>query len=218
MQHSDTFFPRRGTIPRSQCLHNDTSFDVPAEYRNDVIEEVSQTVSQDLELQRRIREGDNAAFADLYTRHKQGVYLYCTRFLGPRPAAEDIFQEVFVNLLERIRSGGDIENIQAYLMRSARNRCLNSIRDRKYPADVDDMQECLPGENTDHAGEYDDLYQALQRLPSDNREALLLCEYEGYSYEEIAELTSVPLSTVRKRIFRARRKLREWLSSNPTRK
>ena len=178
-----------------------------------MIEEVSQTVSQDLDLQRRIREGDNAAFADLYARHKQGVYLYCTRFLGDRPAAEDIFQDVFINLLEKIRSGTDIANIQAYLMRSVRNRCLNSIRDRKYPADVDDMQDMLPGEKTEHAGEYDDLAKALQLLPADNREALLLCEYEGYSYDEIAELTSVPLSTVRKRIFRARRKLREWLST-----
>ena len=71
--------------------------------RNDVFEEVSQGVMQDQALQQRIREGDNAAFAKLYSCHKQGVYLYCTRFLGDQPAAEDIFQEVFINLLERIR-------------------------------------------------------------------------------------------------------------------
>lgn len=182
-----------------------------------MLEDVSQIIAQDLELQRRIREGDNAAFSDLYARHKQGVYLYCTRFLGGRPAAEDIFQEVFLNLLEKIRGGKEIENVQAYLMRSARNRCLNSIRDRKYPADVDDMHDYLPGEERSDAGELDDLRQALERLPDDNREALLLCEYEGYSYEEIATLTEVPLSTVRKRIFRARRKLRDMLSPSSTR-
>ena len=182
-----------------------------------MIKEVSQSVSQDLELQRRIREGDNAAFADLYGRHKQAVYLYCTRFLGERPAAEDIFQEVFLNVLEKIRGGMDIENVEAYLVRSARNRCLNSIRNRKYPADVDDMQDFLPGDDAPDAGEIDDLQRALNRLPADNREALLLCEYEGYSYEEIAELTDVPLSTVRKRIFRARRKLREWFTTGSAR-
>jgi RNA polymerase sigma-70 factor (ECF subfamily) len=173
------------------------------EDRNDVLKDVSQTETQDLLLLRRIREGNNAAFADLYTRHKQGVYLFCTRFLGNRPLAEDVFQEVFVNLLEKIREGQEIANVQAYLLRSARNRCYNCIRDRKYPLDVDEMHEMLPGGDTAD--------------PDDNREALLLCEYEGYSYDEIASLTAVPVSTVRKRIFRARRKLRELLSPSTTR-
>ncbi len=177
-----------------------------------MLEDVSQTVTQDLELQRRIREGDNAAFADLYARHKQGVYMFCIRFLGGEPAAEDIFQEVFLNLLEKIREGRSIENVQAYLMRSARNRCLNSIRDRKYARDVDEMHDFLPGENTPDYGEHEELQRALQLLPPDNREALLLAEYQGYSYDEIAKLTGVPVSTVRKRIFRARRRLRELLT------
>lgn len=177
-----------------------------------MLEEVSQTVSQDLQLQQRIREGDNAAFAELYAVHKQGVYLYCTRFLGDRPAAEDIFQEVFLNFLERVRGGGDIENVPGYLMRSARNRCLNVIRDRKYPKDVDELEEFLPGGEDISVGEYEDLESALQQLPADNREALLLCEYQGYSYDEIASMTEVPVTTVRKRIFRARQRLRQILS------
>ena len=182
-----------------------------------MLKDVSQTEPQDLVLQLRIREGDNAAFADLYTRHKQGVYLFCTRFLGNRPLAEDVFQEVFVNLLEKIREGQEIANVQAYLLRSARNRCYNCIRDRKYPLDVDEMHEMLPGGDTADPEDYQELNAALQELPDDNREALLLCEYEGYSYDEIASLTAVPVSTVRKRIFRARRKLRELLSPSTTR-
>lgn len=177
-----------------------------------MLEEVSQTVSQDLQLQQRIREGDNAAFAELYAGYRQGVYLYCTRFLGDRPAAEDIFQEVFLNLLERVRGGSEIENVLGYLMRSARNRCLNVIRDRKYPKDVDELEEFLPGGEDVSVGEYEDLESALQQLPAANREALLLCEYQGYSYDEIASMTEVPVTTVRKRIFRARQRLRQILS------
>jgi len=131
-----------------------------------VLEEVSQSVSQDLQLQQRIRQGDNAAFAELYAGYKQGVYLYCTRFLGDQPAAEDIFQEVFLNLLERVRGGGEIENVQHYLLRSARNRCLNVIRDRKYPKDVSELEEFLPGAENVVPGEYDDLERALQELPA----------------------------------------------------
>ncbi len=182
-----------------------------------MLSNVSQTETQDLVLQRRIREGDNAAFADLYARHKQGVYLFCTRFLGDRPLAEDIFQEVFVNLLEKIREGQQIDNIRAYLLRSARNRCYNCIRDRKYAKDVDDLRDILPGGEEADPDDHAELHAALRQLPDDNRDALLLCEYEGYSYDEIAGLTSVPVSTVRKRIFRARRKLRELLSPGMTR-
>jgi RNA polymerase sigma-70 factor (ECF subfamily) len=182
-----------------------------------VLEEVSQTELQDLQLQQRIREGDNAAFAELYAGYKQGVYLYCTRFIGDRPMAEDIFQEVFLNLLERVRGGLEIENVQGYLLRSARNRCLNVIRDRKYPKDVDELAEFLPGGERVRVGEYDDLESALQELPAVNREALLLCEYEGYTYDEIAEMTEVPVTTVRKRIFRARQRLRQLLSPDMNR-
>lgn len=185
--------------------------------RNDVLEEVSQDITQDHELQQRIREGDNAAFAELYSCHKQGVYLYCTRFLGDQPAAEDIFQEVFINLLERVRAGSRIENVQGYLMRSARNRCLNVIRDRKYPKDVDELEEILPGGDVVSVGEYEDLESALQRLPAANRDALLLCEYQGYSYDEISAITDVPVTTVRKRIFRARQRLRQILGPDKNR-
>ncbi|MBE0645746.1 MAG: RNA polymerase sigma factor [Bacteroidetes bacterium] len=182
-----------------------------------MLEEVSQTVMQDLQLQQRIREGDDAAFAELYAGYRQGVYLYCTRFLSDRPAAEDIFQEVFLNLLERVRGGNEIENVQAYLLRSARNRCLNVIRDRKYPKDVDELAEFLPGGEDVVVGEYENLESALQELPAVNREALLLCEYQGYSYDEIAQMTEVPVTTVRKRIFRARQRLRQILSPGTNR-
>ena len=182
-----------------------------------MLEEVSQSVMQDQALQQRIREGDNAAFAELYSCHKQGVYLYCTRFLGDQPAAEDIFQEVFINLLERVRGGGHIENVQGYLMRSARNRCLNVIRDRKYPKDVDELEEFLPGGESITVGEHEELESALQQLPAVNRDALLLCEYQGYSYDEIALLTEVPVTTVRKRIFRARQRLRQILTPDKNR-
>jgi RNA polymerase sigma-70 factor (ECF subfamily) len=183
-----------------------------------VLQDVNQTVSQDLELQRRIREGDNAAFSDLYALHKQGVYLFCTRFLGGTQAADDIFQDVFLNLLEIIRGGRDIENVHAYLMRSARNRCLNSIRDRKYPKDIDEMHDYLPGDSDHDNDEREVLQHALQQLPADNREALLLAEYEGYTYDEIAQLTEVPVSTVRKRFFRARQSRREIITPGLTRK
>ncbi len=173
--------------------------------------DVSDQISVDHELARRIRNGEDAAFTELYSRHKQGVYLYCVRFLGTGPAAEDIFQDVFMKCLEQLRSGREITNIKGYLLSTAHNRCLNVIRDNKHPADIDEMEELLPAPEVGHAERYD-LQYALDRLPAQLRQAILLCEYEGYSYEEIAGLTGVPLTTVRKRIFRARQLMRGLLN------
>jgi RNA polymerase sigma-70 factor (ECF subfamily) len=180
--------------------------------RNDVLDEVSQSVSLDRELQQRIRNGDNNAFGELYTRHKQPVYVYCTRFVGHDGTAEDVFQDVFIGMLERIRNGSEIENVAAYLMRSARNRCLNVLRDRKFPVDIADVEDRLGHDSAVEFDAHDALQGAMREIPDENREALVLCEYGGYSYEEIARMTEVPLTTVRKRIFRARQKLRELLN------
>ena len=167
--------------------------------------------SDDVIIGERIRSGDHSAFAELYSRYKHGVYLFCTRFLGDNAASEDVFQDVFLNCFEQLRSGKEIQNLKGYLLSAAHNRCLNVIRDRKYPEDIDGMADTLPTRDSDPALQQD-LQAALQQVSPDNREALLLCEYQGYSYEEIARITSVPVSTVRKRIFRARQKLRTLLS------
>ena len=178
--------------------------------RNGLLPEVKDMVSADSELLMKIHSGDSSAFVTLYERHKQGVYLYCKRFLGATPRAEDVFQDVFLKFLENAREGKSIDNVRGYLMAMAHNRCLNVIRDRKYPTDISELEEFLPAAEA-QIGETHDLQRALDALPEVNREALLLCEYQGYTYEEIAQLTNVPLSTVRKRIFRARQRLRTLL-------
>jgi len=173
----------------------------------------NETALDDRELALRVRNGECVAFEKLYLRYKQGVYLYCTRFLGHGPAAEDTFQEVFLKCFEQLRQGKDITNIRGYLLSTAHNRCLNCLRDQKHPVRLGDIEDGLaaPVENSD---DKQTLQEMLQHIPHENREALLLCEYQGYSYDEIAEIISVPVSTVRKRIFRARRKLRLMLEAN----
>ena len=175
-------------------------------------EEVSQTVSQDQELQRRIKEGDGSAFSELYSRYKQSLYTYCTLFVGRSAEADDIFQEVFLSTLEKIRSGQEILQIEGYLFRNARNRCYNILRDAKYTRDVYEMEASLPdlGDNISEIQER--LRAAVQELPDELREPLVLCDYQGYSYEEISVITDVPVSTLRKRLFRARNKLRTMLN------
>ncbi len=178
---------------------------------------MSQTVSQDQELQRRIQEGDGSAFNELYARYKQSVYSYCTLFVGRSASTDDIFQEVFLGTLEKIRNGQEILNIEGYLLRSARNRCLNVIRDYRYAKDVYEMEDVLPEQTVEPDVLRDRLHDAVQSLPAELREPLVLREYQGYTYEEISNITDLPVSTLRKRLFRARNKLRTMLNSGKNR-
>ncbi len=177
---------------------------------------VQPAVDEDRLLCARIHAGEADAFAVLYGRHKQAVYLYCMRLLGRSASAEDIFQDVFMKCYEQLRDGVQIQNLRAWLMTSARNRCFNQLRDRKFPADIDELGDELPGEAVLDIAERMDLEEALTHLTPDTRDALLLCEYQGFTYEEIADITGAPLTAIRKRIFRARQKLRTLLAP-PTR-
>jgi RNA polymerase sigma-70 factor, ECF subfamily len=180
--------------------------------RKHVHEEVSQTVSQELQLQQRIREGDNGAFAELYAMHKQKVYSYCSIFLGHRGGVEDVFQDVFIGMLEKLRGGQEIECIGAYLMRSSRNRCLNILRDVKYTRDLTKVEESLTDPDADIDERKFHLRGAVQELADEQRELVILHDYHGYTYDEIAELMELPVTTIRKRLFRARKNLRRMLN------
>lgn len=173
---------------------------------------VNEPETNDKTLVLQIQKGMHAAFAELYTRYKQGVYVYCTRFLGDTPAAEDVFQDVFLHCFEMLKSGRDINNIRGYLLSSAHNRCLNFLRDHKHALNIDEIREL--GSTHGNCDETITFQEMLQAVPAENREALILAEYHGYSYDEIAHMTSVPISTVRKRVFRARQQLRGLLSDN----
>ncbi len=175
-------------------------------------EEVSQTVSQDLELQQRIRGGDNNAFAELYARHKQSVYSYCSLYLGHRGGVEDVFQDVFIKMLERIREGQEIECIGAYLIRSSKNRCLNILRDSKFTRDLTENENLIPDPEAEYDDQHGVIRAAVHSLPDEHRELIVLHDYHGYTYDEIAEFTELPVTTIRKRLFRARSKLRSMLN------
>jgi RNA polymerase sigma-70 factor (ECF subfamily) len=174
---------------------------------------VTERIIDDEELARRIADGDDSAFSELYARYKNGVYLYCIRFLGQGPAAEDMFQEVFIKCYEQLRSGTVIHNVKSYLLSAVHNRSLNVLRDRKHSVDIDENEDLLPVMEQD-TGQTHDIQYALSQIAPDLREAILLCEYQGYTYNEIAQITNVPLTTVRKRIFRARQLLRTILSTS----
>lgn len=155
----------------------------------------------------------SAALMELYRRYGQRIYTYSRKILGDSHTAEDVTQEVFTQLYKAGAAGDAVLNLPSYIYRIARNQCITyRKRISSRFVGLDDFEM----ESHDVAYENKELQNlittSLELLPEDYREALVLHEYNGCSYEEIAEILNISLDLVKVRIFRAKKKLRELLS------
>jgi len=155
-----------------------------------------------------------SAFTELYTRHSSRVYRYCRYILADSDAADDVFQETFIRFLHSGEKATNVSNVPAYLLRIARNLCLNAKRDDKsaHSEVIEDLEIPMEDKTVEMAELGRLIEMALALLPEEHREAFVLQEYNGLSYKEIADVTNVPLTTVRNRVVRAKKKLREILT------
>ena len=149
------------------------------------------------------------ALCDAMAIHGGAVYRLALCRLQSIADAEDVYQDVFLRLLEQDTADWDGERTKAWLLRTALNRCTDLYRFRlRRPvlslAEIPDMAAAA-----DRAGE--ELWEAVARLPEKLRTAVHLYYAEGYSTEEAAELLGIPPSTVRTRLRRARLKLKDLL-------
>jgi RNA polymerase sigma-70 factor, ECF subfamily len=164
----------------------------------------AKTVSPDLALVSAIRSGDQNAMASLYDRYSPVVYAVALRVLGDTGAAEDIQQDVFMQLW---RNPGAFDasrgNLGAWLAVITRNRAIDALRKRRPETDPEDVVlSVVP----DMAGEADRSRVAekvrgvLGAMPSSQRSALEMAYYEGMTHTEIAARTGEPLGTIKTRI------------------
>ena len=167
----------------------------------------------DLELYAMLRGGGShahQALSMLYKRHSPRIYSYVRKILGDVQATDDIFQETFVRFYEMGVSGQDIQNVQGYLLKISRNLCLNE-KAKKYNTSTITIENFeFPSLDTPY--EQKELSRlistALEMLPEDYKEVLILREMYGYSYNEIAEIVETSMPIVRTRIYRAKQKIR----------
>ena len=156
-------------------------------------------------------------FDKLYAQYEKRVFAYCVYVTGDKDQASDIFQEVFIKAYKSLHTIRDAEKAANWLFRIARNECLNSLkvsqRNERRNVDIEDTydSEQLASPPSDYTDEYEILKWALTQISDEQREALLLAEFEGYSLKEIAELTDATLSNVKVRIHRAKNKLQKIL-------
>lgn len=167
----------------------------------------------DDELMRLVRRGDREAFRILYNRYKSQLFMYCLRMMNDREAAQDMLQEVFVRMHENAKKYTPGTNFAGWIHTIARNLCINARRNRKEQVDFDEITQYQITSKTDDSDVMlrEKLADEIASLPDIYREAVILREYEGYSYKQIAEITGQALSTVKFRIFKGRELLRESL-------
>ena len=176
----------------------------------------------DLSLVRRAKKGDYRAFDLLVLKYQSRVIATAFKFVKEKQLAEDIAQEAFIKSYKSIDSFREESSFYTWVYRitvnTAKNYLLSSKRrdevvisdlsqdDSFYPEklDIDSPQEILK------ASELRDLiFETLSSLGEETRTALSLREFDGLSYEQIAEIVQCPVGTVRSRIFRGREVIEE---------
>lgn len=182
------------------------------------------------ELLERIRRGDADAFDQVAREHAPRLFRLALRLTGRRDAAEDLVQETLVRTLPALRKFKGEARLSTYLVRALTNLWKNSLRSKSRSRLVDwfrgrpgadpevepagpDLVDSRPSaldrmEKLELAAE---IRTQVERLEPHRRLALLLREVEEMSYEQIAQMTEVPVGTVRSRIARARDDLRRLL-------
>jgi len=183
----------------------------------------------DVALMQRVRRGDSAAFRDLFAKHNEAIVNFAFRFVGNRHRAEELTQDAFLQIF-RARSRYEAKaRFTTYLYRVVTNLCLNELRRFEYHGKTEAL-EGRPNEEGEANREFADdtlpeaedllagvetgarIQQVLDKLPANQKSALLLSRVEGLSYLEVAECLETTESAVKSLIFRATQTLREQLA------
>lgn len=173
----------------------------------------------DKELVTRVQQGDKAAYDHLVRKYQHKIIQLVNRYVKDPSEAQDVSQEAFIKAYRALGNFRGDSAFYTWLYRIAINTAKNYLvsRSRRYSEYEVDVQDAEQYENTPQLKGQDTPEQlllndeivdaikaAIEKLPEDMRIAIMLREFEGMSYEEIAQTMSCPVGTVRSRIFRAR--------------
>ena len=154
-----------------------------------------------------------ASFDDLFKYNYRPLCLYALHYVQDVDLAEDIVQDSYASLWEKLQEGDHVLNLKSYLYMMVRNRCLDHLRKKGLPTeslkpydtygiiDDDDAQERSQTEAR--------LWTAIDSLPEKCREVFIMSKRDGLKYEEIAEELGLSVNTVRNQISKALKVLKE---------
>ena len=181
------------------------------------------TPPDDADLIARIAQAQTKAFDRLYDRYNRLVFSVAIAILGDQAAAEEATLDVFVQVWKKAGSyRADQGQVRTWLTAITRHHAIDILRWRKARPDANGMewdettlQDGLVTRDTEEVAELtfqrEKVQAALAQLPEEQREALKLAYFQGYSHSQIAEVLSQPLGTIKTRIRLGMQKLRQLL-------
>jgi RNA polymerase sigma-70 factor (ECF subfamily) len=173
---------------------------------------------EDRDLIGRARRGEVEAYNLLVSRWEKRVFNYLLRLVGDREDAFDLSQETFLKAYQNLSRLEDQARFSAWLFRIAHNEAFSLLRRRKPEAEpLRDPPSATASYGLFPAELSLAVQSALERLSEDQREAVLLKVYQGFRFEEMAEILSCPVSTVKSRLYTALDLLKDTLAPISTR-
>ena len=171
----------------------------------------------------------NRVFDKEFMPHIDSMYNFAFRLTNDEDDANDLVQDTYLKAFRFINSFSQGTNAKAWLFRILKNSFINDFRKKsKEPAKVDyqDVETTYNSEEDAETNQTvdlrvesvqdligDEIANALNALPVDFRTVIILCDVEGFTYEEMAKILDIPIGTVRSRLHRARMLLKEKLKS-----
>jgi len=174
----------------------------------------------DLEIERQ------QSFENDAVSHQDALYNYALKIARNSDDANDLVQETYYKAYKKYHQFENGTNSKAWMFMILKNTFINNYRKlKREPAkldydEIEDLYETIKSDQTkdnnldlDFYNDLldDELSAALSKLPTKMKEVFLLCDLEGYSYEEISEISNIPIGTVRSRLHRARKILQDEL-------
>ena len=163
-----------------------------------------------------VRDGQLARLGLLFERHHRRLYNFCLRLTGERQVAEDLTQEVFTRILKYRHTYRPDSDFLVWTYQMARNAAADYFRKRTRRAEVDeepchDVASELPRplEELESAQAVGLLHQALEKLPLEKRELLVMSRFQNLRHEQIAQILDCTVGAVKVRIHRAVKELRD---------
>ena len=184
------------------------------------------SIDEDTEFVLRARRGDRAAQDELFRRHRRAAYMLALQLMGNPDDALDVVQDAFVRFLTHLNRFDIKRPVRPWLYQIVRNRAVDLHRRHKVrrhasldQGDDEDKPRIDPVDpSVDIEGDASraemrrQLWRALGELTENQREILVLRDYQDLSYQEIAESLEIPLGTVMSRLHGARRRLHQVLT------
>ncbi|WP_105253857.1 RNA polymerase sigma factor [Pseudoalteromonas sp. T1lg75] len=172
----------------------------------------TQTAQQELQTIEKAQQGDQDAFYVLYQCHVRRVYALCLRLVADQAQAEDVTQEVFVQLWQKINSFDGKSQFSTWLHRVASNIAISYLRKQKNWVQrvVSSEETGMEHEQAAQCQELNGLDKLIVRLPERARQVFVLHAVEGYRHEEIAQMMNMAVGSSKSQYHRARGLLQEW--------